>query len=88
MEDEVMKDHVSKYTECYDTLFLIEPLRSILGPFGLTAACDLILHGKFVLPPVVHPDIVEFFAHLKMDKKISYEPPVSAYNSTEDYIAY
>ena len=75
MEDEVMKDHVSKYTECYDTPSLIEPLRSILGPFGLTAACDLILHGKCVLPPVVHRDIVEFFTHLKMDENISYDPP-------------
>ena len=89
MEDEVMKDHVTKYMECYDTPSLIEPLSSILGPFGLTAACDLILQGKCVLPPVVHPDIVEFFDHLKIDKKLLYEPPVNAYNSrTEDYIAY
>ena len=46
MEQEFMKDHVGKYTECCDTPSLLEPLRWILGPFDLTMACELILQGR------------------------------------------
>ena len=88
MEKEVMKDTVVKYTECYDTPPLLEPLESILGPFGLTIACELILQGTYKLPPVVHPDIVEFFKHMKISENIKCDPPTSAYNSVEDYKAY
>ena len=88
MEQEVMRDHVGKYTECCDTPSLLEPLQSILGPFGLTMACKLILQGSYRLPPVVHPDIVDFFNHLVINEEINREPPTSAYNSVEDYKAY
>ena len=46
MEKEVMKYHVAKYTECCNTPSLLKPLRSILGPFGLTMTCALIIQGK------------------------------------------
>ena len=88
MESEVMKDHIKKYTEYNDTPSLMEPLKTILGPFGLTAACDLILQGKYKLPPVVHPDIVEFFENVKMKEEIIREPPVSVYQSVENYKKY
>ena len=88
MEKEVMKDHVAKYTEFCDTPSLLKPLRSIIGPFGLTMTCELILQGKSKLPPVIHPDIVEFFEHLEINEDIKCEPPTSAYNPVEDYKAY
>ena len=60
MEAAVMADHFRKYTEFYNTPPLMEPQKSIVGPFGMTVACKLIIQGKYALPPVIHPDIVEF----------------------------
>ena len=37
---------------------------------------------------MVHPNIVEFFEFLKMEENIACEPPVSAYQSVEDYKKY
>ena len=72
----MMKVNKQKYTEIYDTLPLIEPLKSILGPYGLTQNCDLILQVTYKPPPVLHPDIIEFIDHLKMDDCISDNPPI------------
>ena len=45
MELEMMKVNKEKYTGIYDTPPLIKPLKSILGLYGLTQNCDLILQG-------------------------------------------
>ena len=61
MEQIMMKNFKEKFLEVYDTNTTMEPLLCILGTDSLTAAAEDILRGEFVFPPVVHPDIIEFF---------------------------
>ena len=61
MEQIMMKNFKQIFLEVYDTSTTMEPLRSWLGTDGLTKTAEEILQGTFVLPPVIHPDIIDFF---------------------------
>ena len=63
----------------------MEPLLSILGTDGLTAAAEDILRGEFVFPPIVHPDIIEFFSHVKISDKVMKSPPIKTTTMLEDF---
>ena len=49
-----------KFTEVYDTPTMRMPFLEILGFDGLTKNAKSILRDNFVLPPVIHLDIIEF----------------------------
>ena len=48
----------------------MEPLLSILGTDRLTKAAEEILQGTFAFPSAVHPNIIEFFQHMKISDKV------------------
>ena len=88
MEKAMLRVNKSKYMEIHDTPPLLEPLKSILGPAGLSSECDLILKGTFRLPPCVHPDIIEFVSYLKMDDKIKQAGPIKQDMDTKFFQKY
>ena len=87
MESQMLQAHKKKFTENYDTHSLLEPLASILEPDGLTQSSALILTGQYKLPPCIHPDVLEFFSHIKIPDTIHTKPPVTS-NLPPDYYKY
>ena len=85
MEEILMKNFKEKILEVYNTNTTMEPLLSILGTDRLTAAAEDILQGKFVFTPVVLPDIIEFFSHMKISDKIMKSPPIKMTTMLEDF---
>ena len=66
METVMKRNFKSKFTKAYDTPIPHQPLIDIIGQDCLTKEAEEILHGNYVIPPVIHPDIIEFLHHLKM----------------------
>jgi hypothetical protein len=87
MEGQMLQAHKTKFTENYDTHSLLEPLASILGPDGLTQSSELILTGQYKFPPCIHPDVFEFFSHIKMPNTIRSKQPVTS-NMPPNYYKY
>ena len=69
MESIMMNNFKSKFLEVYDTPIPHAPFNCILGQIGLGPAVEKILDGTYVFPPVIHPDIIEFFEHCRMTKE-------------------
>ena len=72
----------------YDTPIAQAPFTDILGLDGLTEEAELILKGEYVLPPVIHPDIVEFFEHVKMDPRILADEPVETNTTSSSFTSF
>ena len=88
MEKQMMRNFKEKYLEVYDTNTTMEPLLSILGKDGLTEAAKEILKGTFKFPPVVHPDIIEFFQHMKISDEVMNAPPVKTTTRLDDFCSF
>ena len=66
----------------------MEPLQSWLGTDGLTKTAEEILQGTFVFPPVIHPDIIEFFSHMKISYDVMNAPEVNTTTYMEDFCSF
>ena len=69
MESVMMNNFKDNFLEVYDTLIPHQPFNCILGQIGLGPAVEKNLDGTYAFPPVIHPDIIEFFEHCKMTKE-------------------
>ena len=63
-----MRNFKSIFLEVYNTPIPHETFNATLGKIGLGPDADKILDRTYVFPPVIHPDIIEFFDHCKMTK--------------------
>ena len=88
MQRIMSKNFKSKFTEVYNTPIAPAPFTDILGLDRLTEEAELILKGKYVLPPVIHPDIVEFFEHVKMDPRILADKPVETNTTSSSFTSF
>ena len=61
----------------------MEPLRSILGPFGISYAIDLILKLKLKKNPLIHPDII-IFLNVKIGDIVYSDAHINKSHSEED----
>ena len=55
IEQAILDEHARRFTQASDTPFLLEPLYSLIGPLGVSEACDQILQGTFAPPPGTDP---------------------------------
>ena len=78
----------SKFTEVYDTPVTRSPFPDIIGLDGLTKNAEKILKGTYVFPPVIHPDIIEFFDALKMPDEILSAPPVQTSTTPDTFTSF
>ena len=76
MEANMMENFQEKFLEVYDTPIAHVPFINILGKIGLHKNVERFLDGTFTFPPVIHPDILEFSNHCKMDDNIRTQPPL------------
>ena len=60
MQQIMSENFKGKFTEACDTPIANVLFTSIIGIGGLTHDAERILQGKYVFPPVIHPDIVVF----------------------------
>ena len=88
MEELMIKNFKSKFLEVYDTPIPHAPFTQILGVIGLAPSVDDILRGTFVFPPMIHPDIIEFFDHCKMNERIRKAPPVKVTTTKNDFCSF
>ena len=85
MEQAMEKNFKSKFTEVYNTPLPHQPFIGIIGQDGLTKEAEEILRGDYVFPPVIHPDIINFFEHLKMTDAILRNEFVRTDTTPKDY---
>ena len=88
MERTMMTNFKQKFLEVYDTNTTMEPLSTWLGTDGMTKTAEEILQGNFTFPPVIHPDIIEFFDHMKISKAVMEAPPVKTTTFLEDFCSF
>ena len=86
MERVMRKNFKAKFTEVYDTPIPHQPFTRIIGQDGLTKEAEEILRGNYMFPPVIHPDIVEFFHHIKMTDEILRNEFVRTDTTPEEYV--
>ena len=88
MERIMSENFKSKFYEVYDTPLARAPFIEILGLDGLTEQAEAILTGTCVLPPVIHPDIIEFIEHLKMPPEILQDEPVQTETTPSAFVSF
>ena len=78
------KNFKSKFPKVYNTPSLLAPIVDMVGINEWTQEAEHILQITYLFPPVVHPDIVEFFNHMQMAGKIIKSGPVNVETSSTD----
>lgn len=80
IEQAVMDENDDKYRQTEQTPCMRDPLRTLLGRYGTTLACDQILNGTFIPPTNTDQYTKEFLTHLQRDNRA---PPLATHLSTE-----
>ena len=65
----------------YDTPIPHKPLLSWFGHDALTQDAAKVVEGKFIFPPFIHPDVIEFADFLEMGEEIKDAPEIDITSS-------